>query len=213
MQRNTATIDKELSDLREQIRELEAAKDAATKTMEAAKNERKRSAYAAHASKDAKAAERLLKAREAAARASLEAEDIEAAVETAKTKYETLEREREEAYRIEKWQECMALAEEIHKDAQEMDSHIENLFVKLLQGHQEKIEHLRHLAQEAEHEGAFKTAGIRHVFRRINGKIVRFAPFEADKPSAVYLQSTYADIFQMQLDAAKREAKTEEQAA
>ena len=94
-------IDGEMQLLRRNIRALEAEKQEHTKALEKAQRERKKSAYAAHSEKDAKAKERLTKAHTAQRETELALEDLEGAISEGGAMFEALEIEWRAALRRE----------------------------------------------------------------------------------------------------------------
>lgn len=200
--RTSEQIDKELQGLRGKIRELEADKQQHGKALDLAKRERKKSAYAAHGEKDAKAQERLAKARAAQRESEFALEDLESAISEGRAKFETLEVERERVWRAEQWEKALALAAECLKEAEQLDNHIQGL-AKILASHQAKLEQLRLMAVAAGRPSAFRTTGLRHLFRTLNWAVLPFAPLEVEKPSEQYRHG-YGSVFREQLAAAEK---------
>src|SRR3989338_9110971 len=116
--RSSEVIDKELQELRGKLRALEAEKQDHLKALEKAKADRKRSAYSAHSDKDAKAQERLAKARAAQRESELALEDLESAISEGRQRFDALQKEYEVAYRAEEWEKVLALAAEAQKEAE-----------------------------------------------------------------------------------------------
>lgn len=203
-ERTSKVISNEMEVLRAKIKDLEAQKAEHVKALEKAKTDRKRSAYSAHSDKDAKAQERLAKARAAQREAELALEDLESAISEGRTMFAALEGEWRRALADEAWAALMQEAEQARKEAAEIDKHIDG-FSKLLAAHGKRLEHLKNTAFNLGVERAFRTVGLRHVDRIFDWRLIQagFAG-EFEKPSEQYRKASgYAAILAEQIAAAQ----------
>lgn len=217
--RTSKEIEAELDGLRAKVRALEAEKQEHGKALDKAQRERKKSAYAAHSDGDAKAKDKLSKARTAQRESELALEDLESAIAEGRARFDRLEREWKAALDAEAWAALMAEAELARKEAAEIDKHIDG-FSKLLAAHGKRLEHLKNTAFNLGIERAFRTVGLRHVDRIFDWRLIQagFAG-EFEKPSEQYRKASgYAEILAEQIaaaqvahDQAMKEAETNRQ--
>lgn len=224
--RSSKVIESELEGLRAKVRALEAEKQEHTKALEKAKADRKRSAYNAHSDKDAKAQERLAKARAAQREAELALEDLESAISEGKARYDALQSEFETTYQAEQWAALFTEADQEIAEADKIAVEGKS-FAQRLARRQRKIDELRRRANNLGCPTAFRTCGIRHALRVHDWYLIEAGvETEVEKPTPVYRTQAYGAIFREQVEAAKKaraaiqsgeaaasEAKTEPEAA
>lgn len=202
--RSSEQIDGELQELRGKLRVLEAEKQQHGKALERAKSDRKKSAYAAYNDKDAKAQERLAKARASQREAELALEDFENALSEGRARFAKLEAEWKEALNRETWAALMVEADAAQKEASLIDQAADAL-ATLMGQHGKRIDLLKRHSHNLGVERAFATMGLRHAERVFAWKMIQagFAS-EYEKPSEQYREASgYSAIFAEQVAAAK----------
>ena len=203
--RTSEVIDKEIQELRGKLRALEGEKQEHTKALEKTKADRKRSAYSAHSDKDAKAQERLAKARAAQRESEFALEDLESAIAEGKARFDALQAEHEQAYRAEEWEKVLALAAEAMKEAKEFDT-LMNGVIDFFHRHAATLETMRKLGHGAGHD--LSRLDARHVVRVLFAYLFPILPQEINKPAEQY-RKAYAEIFKQAWEGAVRRAQTQ----
>jgi hypothetical protein len=202
--RTSKTIETEMEALRAKIKDLEAQKAEHVKALDKAKADRKRSAYSAHGDKDAKAQERLAKARAAQRESEFALEDLESAIAEGRARFERLEHEWHKALADEAWAALMAEAELARKEAEQIDIHA-SAIAKLLGAHGRRLEHLKNTAHNLGFERVFQTVGLRHFDRVFAWKMIQMGfAGEYEKPSEQYREAAgYSQILGQQIASAR----------
>lgn len=172
MERTTEQIDKEIQELRETIQRLEEERQTYAGALEKAGDERKKVAFAAHGDKDAKAKERLTRARTVQRDAEFALADLESAIAEANAKLQTLQAEREASHRAEKKVELQKEIEIAVEEAKQT--------VPLIAAVVERVERYRErdlkivgLAKEAGFENPAVFYSVKFLIRAIETRMDR----------------------------------------
>ena len=191
-------VEGELSVLRGQIQGIERKRPTYAAALEAAIAERRTYAFGAE-NGDPAAVERLKAAKAAQLEAALVLEDLDSAIAAGRETFDALELERDQLAPSGPWHDAVALAKDLlAEDAEKIDFHISGL-IKVLSGHQQRLEALKSLARDAGRERAFGNCGTRQVMRVFSTRMAAIWPLEYEKFSSAYQKNSYGQILRMQI--------------